>query len=392
MSFISDFSSITHKQKNNETFIYLDSAASSLTPDVVVESMVQYYSEYRSNVHRGLYASAERATTKVEAVRSQVAEFLGVLPEELIFTSGATMSMNLIVLLLEKNIILSEGDEIRVSEYAHSSLLLPLQELAKRTNVKLIYGFEELSSHTKIVAMPLVSNVTGEIYKVRDIFEEASRLGAFCICDATAAVTHLDIQMNELHADALFVSAHKMYGPTGVGALALSKKYIDTFIPVFFGGGMPDVVGEVDSRYVEGVGKFEPGTPPIAEIIGFGAAVSYIHSAGEGVISNYVAELHSYIYQEFQKLPYISIYTDVHSGTGIISFNVEGIHSHDVAQILADDGICVRAGSHCAHHTMKKLQCNSTCRVSLQIYNTKEDIDILIATIKKARKIFGLTI
>lgn len=391
MSFRTDFPILTQDSTSNIPFVYLDSAATTLTPESVTDAMDDYYHRYRSNTHRGLYQNAERATEKVESVRVQVADFFGVTKDEVIFTSGATAAANHIVLLIERNIRLGSGDEIVVSEFSHSSLLLPLQELARRTGAKIVYGVENLTPQTKVFATPLMSNVTGEIYDVQKMCTDAKKYGAFCICDATAAATHVQIGVKELCVDALFISAHKMFGPTGVGALLLRSNWVSSFEPVFFGGGMPTVVGETRSQYVEGVGKFEAGTLPIAEIIGFGAAITYIHTVGINRMLADIRELSVYAHARLSEKEYIHVY-GANRETGIISFNVEGIHSHDVAQILADRGICIRAGTHCSHHTMAELMCNSTCRMSLHMYNTINDIDMMMQGIDFARETFKLHI
>lgn len=387
MSCRADFPILINNTKKDTPFVYLDSAATSLTPLSVTDEMMEYYHSYRSNIHRGLYESAERATEAVESTRHKVGRFFGSETDEVIFTSGATAAANHLALLVERNIPLTAQDEIVVSEFSHSSLFLPLQELAARSGAKFMLGTENLGPQTKVFAMPLMSNVTGEVYDVKTEFLKAKEFGAFCVCDVVAAAGHIQIDMHKLGADAMFVSAHKMFGPTGVGALFLRAEYIATFLPVFFGGGMPEEVDEHMVRYVQGVGRFEPGTLPIAEIIGFGAAVSYIEKIGQESITKHMGDLTRYARTRLSQIEDVEIY-GTRDDTGIISFNIKGIHSHDVAQILAEEGVCIRAGTHCAHHSMKSLVCNSTCRVSVHIYNTTSDIDMLIQALKKAKGVF----
>lgn len=387
MTYRADFPILRENEEKDIPFVYLDSAATSLTPLSVTDEMTEYYHSYRSNIHRGLYKNAERATEAVEGIRHKVGRFFGSGADEVIFTSGATAAANHIALLIEKNIPLTASDEIVVSEFSHSSLFLPLQELAIRSGAKLKFGAQYIGPHTKVFASPLMSNVTGDVYDIKTQFLKAKEFGAFCVCDAVAAAGHVQIDMHDLGADAMFVSAHKMFGPTGVGALFLRAQYVGTFLPVFFGGGMLEEVDGHRVRYVKGVGKFEPGTLPIAEIIGFGAAISYIDKIGQESIMKHMSELTQHTRAKLSEEGGIEVY-GTREDTGIISFNVKGIHSHDVAQILAEEGVCVRAGTHCAHHSMKSLVCSSTCRVSVHIYNTVSDIDILIRALKKVKRVF----
>lgn len=371
------------------SLVYLDSAATSLTLSDAVFAMDEYYSSYRSNIHRGLYASAERASEAYDSAKESIAELVGTDANHLVITSGATMSSNLLTLLIQKNIHLTQNDEIVVSRYAHNSELLPLQELSQSTGAKLVFGHEHISSRTKVVSITLVSNVLGMILPAKDIAEKAREVGAFVCCDATAALSHIDIDVESLGVDALYASMHKALGPTGIGFLYLSSDCIKHWKTAYTGGGMVTQVREDQSDYVLGVGKFEAGTPPIAEVIGAGKAAHKIREIGMNTIHTHIQEVLSYAYDELKKLPYIEIYSELKNNAGIISFNMSGVHSHDVAQILAEEGVCIRAGAHCAHVLVNSLPTQSVCRISFHLYNTNKDIDVLIQSLQKAHSIFS---
>lgn len=407
--------------KNNE-LIYLDSAASSLTPDIVVEKMNEYYFNYRSNIDRGLYKNATRATGEYDEVRKKVAKFFGAEDTEIIWTASATDGSNKLMYMLDgylKNKIASGKNEIVVSEVAHHSDVVALQEFAKRNNLEIKTGFENINEKTLIVSHMLVSNVTGEIFDVKNIFTKSKEVDAFTICDITSAAGHIDVNLHELDMDAAYFSAHKMCGPTGVGVLYIKNKYLNFMSPSTFGGGMVFEVNLEKSNYRSDIKKHEAGTANIAGVIGFGEAINYLENIGIKNIENHVKDLMIYAFEKLQKLEdenkikiffeenekiegnkYKNLEEKVNNNVGIISFEVykneeEGdvgrkiIHPHDVAQILADNGVAVRSGHHCAQLLMKKFCVPALTRASIYFYNDKNDIDKLIVGIEKVFKVFG---
>jgi len=409
-----------YKTKNNTDLVYLDNAASSLTPDVVVNKLVEYYEEYRSNIDRGLYKTAIDATTEYDNVRGKVAEFIGADSEDIIFTSGSTMSSNMLVNLVEKHLadymesskvnMYESKNEILVSVYAHHSDLVPLQEYAKRNGlqIKLITPDENIESEenskkyldkfinsinekTLIVSHPLVSNVTGEIFDIKKIGERVKEVKGFLISDMTATVGHIDINVKDLGVHAAYFSGHKMCGPTGVGVLYLDRNYSRTMTPVVFGGGMVWDVGDESSTYRSDIKVFEAGTASIADVIAFGAAIDYIKNIGLKNIHEHVKDVLEYAKTEIENNfgDKVKIYNaDSKMNAGILSFDVAGIHPHDVAEVLGRESVCVRAGHHCAQPLMRHYSLPALSRISFYIYSGKEDIDKLISSLKKVLEVF----
>jgi cysteine desulfurase/selenocysteine lyase len=386
---------------------YLDSAASSLTPVSVLESMDEYYREYRANVHRGLYASAERASEAYEGARKKVADFIGAHPEEIIFTSGATGSANMLVYALEHTYGFMPGDEIVMTVAEHHALLVPLQELAKRNGMVLKYAqltkdfaldvndlHELITEKTRIVAVMGASNVTGSIFDLPAVPANAGEAGVerpIIIRDITALVGHALVDVTKLGADFAFFSGHKMCGPTGVGVLWGKKEQLAKLQPGFFGGGMISEVTFEGARYQESVERFEPGTPNIAGVIGLGEAVSYLETIGLENIHAHVRELVTYAQEQLAGIQGITLYSALSErNVGTISFTIEGIHPHDVAQICADSGVAVRPGHHCAQPLHIAFGISATTRASFYLYNTKEDIDALVDAVGKVREVFNI--
>lgn len=388
-----------YKNQYGIDLVYLDSSASSLTADFVVEKMNEYYFNYRSNIERGLYRTAERATVEYENSRKKVAEFVGADHNEIIFTASSTDSSNKLIRMMEKHMephkeYYKTKNEIVLIEESHHSELVPLQEYAKRNNLKIVTGIENIGEKTLIVSCPFASNITGEIFDVKNIFAKAGKVKAFSICDMTAAAGHLDINVKDLGCDAAYFGAHKMCGPTGVGVLYVKHDVLNTMEPVDFGGGIVWEVEKDNTIYRSDNKRFEPGTPNIAGVIGLGAAIDYINKIGLENIRNQVEEVTKYAFEklvEFEKENKIKIFAEkrVEKNVGIISFEVMGVHAHDVAQILADNGVCVRSGHHCAQLYIKKMCVPALTRASIYFYNTKEDVDQLIKAIEKVIEKFG---
>lgn len=396
-----------YRAEHKDHFIYLDSAASSLTPDVVIDTMNAYYTEYRSNIDRGLYKTAQRATQNYEHSRKRIANHINANDDELILTGGSTLSSNMLVQMLERYFEkqTQKGDqkenksEIIVSIYAHHSDLLPLQEYAKRKSLRLQYAQSEseainlINEHTLLVSCPLASNVTGEIFDIASIAYKAKTVNAYLISDMTAAVGHTEINVKGLGIDAGYFSMHKACGPTGVGALYMRRDLLRDMDPTLFGGGMVWEVGEISSSYRSDVKRFEAGTANIAGVIGSGSGIEYIESIGIHTIRDHIETITEYAMIELEKLEkegLITLYAkrDVKQNVGIISFDVKGIHPHDVAEILGELHIAIRAGHHCTQPLMRHLEVKALNRASFYIYNTKEDIDMLVAGIRQVVRIF----
>ena len=385
------------------TLHYLDSAASSQTPECVISAMDEYYRGFRSNVHRGAYALSEKASESYESAREIVAKFIGANKNEIIFTAGATGSANMLAYTLEQSLDLKEGDEIVVSIMEHHAMLLPLQELAKRQklnlkyinineNFKLDYKSAEalITEKTKIVGITLASNITGVVNDVRRIADIAHKVGALVVVDATAAVGHMPVSVKELDCDALFFSGHKMCGPTGIGALYLKSELGEKLTPSFFGGGIVTDVSLSEAQFVSSPEKFEAGTPNISGAIGMAEAVKYLTEVGVENIKTHTEELTSYLIEKLGEISGVNIFSErsVKENVGTVSFTLLDIHPHDVIEFLSRDNVAVRGGHHCALPFVRALGVPATVRASIYLYNTKEDIDALIASVKKAQEFF----
>ncbi len=383
--------------------VYLDSAASSQTPQVVIDSMVDYYSNYRANTHRGLYDISEKATTVYEEARHTIAQYLAVHDEEIIFTKGATATFNDLAESICNQ--LQKDDEIIVSSLEHHSNLLPWQQAAKKYqlvlkvipllstgNLDLDAYTKLLNNKTKVVAITHVSNVLGTINPIAAISDAAHSHGAIVIVDACQSIAHLRFSFNSLHADYIVFSGHKMYGPTGIGVLCGKKQLLEELPPFEYGGHMVEEASFENATWAELPDRLEAGTNNIAGVIGLGAATRYLQNLLDNPETlKQEQALTQYALDSLQKIPQITIYGPLHTTErlGVISFNLKGIHGHDVAQILAQNHVAVRAGHHCAQPLMKLLGVSSTVRLSLACYNTQADIDQLIKALYQAIAIFN---
>lgn len=393
------------KDKYGKELIYLDSAASSLTPDAVVEKISEYYTEYRSNIDRSEFVLGQLASSEYENSRKVVASFIGAEDSEIIFTSGATDSYNKLLRMLIPYIDLSKGDTVLVSESEHHAVLVATRELLEPIGVKIIYitkdaggristgEFEKLlEQRPKLVTVGHANNITGTVEDLGSLFRLARGAGAFCISDASQTAGHMDIDVEKLHVDALFFSAHKMCGPTGTGVLYIKESVMDKLSPAVYGGGIVSSVSESEINFRTDVKRFEAGTQNISGVIGLGKAVEYMESIGIGNINKHTLELHSYAFNKLQELSFIKIagsaeVTSVNSG--IISFSVDGVHSHDVAHMLGESGVAVRSGYHCSEIYSRKLSEVPLLRISFYLYNTKSDIDFLVLGLSRIYKIFN---
>ncbi|MBF2581299.1 cysteine desulfurase [Listeria welshimeri] len=396
---------ILDQEINEKPLAYLDNAATSQKPKQVIEALTHYYEFDNANVHRGVHTLAARATDAYESARVKVAKFIHAREvAEIIFTRGTTSAINLVVdSYAEANI--EAGDEIVISYLEHHSNLIPWQQLAKRKGAVLKYiELEEdgtisveqakktISEKTKIVALAHVSNVLGTITPIREIAAIAHKFGAVILVDGAQAVPHMEVNVVDLDADFYAFSGHKMMAPTGIGALYGKRELLDAMEPTEFGGEMIDFVELYDSTWKELPWKFEAGTPIIGGAIALGAAIDYLAEVGLANIHTHEQALASYAIEEMSKIEGITIYgpKDASKRCGLVTFNLEGAHPHDIATILDEDGIAIRAGHHCAQPLMKWLDVSSTARASFYIYNTKEEIDALIDGLKLTKEYFGL--
>ena len=383
----------------NPDLVYLDTAASSLKPKAVIDVVDHYYSKLGVNVHRGVYGLSYEATDLYEAARTTVAKFLNAKFEEIVFTRGTTSALNLVASsYLEK---LKPGDEIITSELEHHSSMLPWLQVAKKTGAVLKYveldqqgritveAFKAvLSDQTKVVAITYVSNVMGYITPVKPIIDLAHEKGAIVILDAAQAAPHLAIDVTALNVDFLAFSGHKVCGPTGIGVLYGKRHLLNQMSPIEFGGDMNVTVDKFDATWKEAPYRFEAGTPIIAGAIGLARAIEYISEIGFDSIHEHVSKLHAYALAKLKAVEGIEIYNET-AETGIIAFNVLGVHPHDAASIFDQNKVCIRAGHHCAQLITKWLKQIATLRATFYIYNDEKDADLFVESVKEAVRFFG---
>ena len=393
---------ILGEKMNDRPLVYLDSAATSLKPVQVLEALELYNTKKTANVHRGVYRIAAEATELYEGARKAVARFLGAARErEIVFTSGATASLNLVAQSWGfAN--LRPGDEILTSELEHHSSILPWQNVAKYTGavLKLVplsadgrISLENveaaLSERTKIVALTYVSNVMGYITPIKEICDLAHKRGAMVTVDAAQAAPHLKINVQELGCDFLSITGHKMLGPSGVGALYARWDILSKMPPVLFGGEMVDTVRlDGETSFKNPPYRFEVGTPNVAGVIGLTPAIEYLERVGLEAVHAYELTLRDYAMEGLRQIEGVTIYNPG-SDTGIITFNVDGVHPHDMATVFDAAGVCVRAGHHCAQPLMKRLCQAATIRAACYLYNTREDIDALIGATIAGKEAFA---
>ncbi len=394
---------ILDQEVNGYPLVYLDSAATSQKPRQVIEALEHYYRYDNANVHRGVHTLGNRATEDYEGARETVRKFLNASStKEIVFTRGTTTALNLVADSYGRANI-SEGDEIIITYMEHHSNIIPWQQLAKATGAVLKYvDLEEdgtlslekvsdaMTDRTKIVSMMYVSNVLGTMNPIKEITEIAHVHGAIMVVDAAQAAPHIEIDVQDLDCDFLAFSGHKLCGPTGIGALYGKKALLEAMEPTEFGGEMIDFVGLYDSTWKELPWKFEGGTPIIAGAIGMAAAIDYIQSIGLDAIEQHEHELVAYAMEQMRTIDGIDIYgpRDAGKRAGIVTFNLDGVHPHDLATVLDMNGIAVRAGHHCCQPLMKWLDVSATARASFYLYNTKEDVDRLMEGLRMAKEYF----
>ncbi|QTQ08819.1 cysteine desulfurase [Macrococcoides canis] len=388
---------------NDRKLIYLDSSATSQKPQSVIDKTVEYYTHMNANVHRGVHTLGTRATDGYEGARETVRNFINAQYfEEIIFTRGTTTALNLVAHSFG-DLVVEAGDEILITEMEHHANLVPWQQLAKRKDAVLKYiplnedgtisidaVKNALTDKTKIVSMAHVSNVLGTINDIQTITQLVHEHGAYMVVDGAQSVPHMKVDVQALGCDFFAFSGHKMCGPTGIGVLFGKKALLDKMEPIEFGGDMIDFVGLQDSTWTELPTKFEAGTPLIAEAVGLAEAIKYLESIGLDNILEYEHELTAYAYEQMSAIEGLEIYgPTADKRAGLITFNLEGVHPHDLATALDSHGIAIRAGHHCAQPLMKWLGQSSTARASFYIYNTKEEIDQLVTSLKETKEFFS---
>ena len=388
---------------NDEPLVYLDNAATTQKPLSVFSAIKDYYENDNANVHRGVHTLAERATEKYEAAREKVRAFINAKStKEVLFTRGTTTSINWVAQFAGQ--ILKADDEIVISIMEHHSNIVPWQEVAKKTGaiLKFVYLKEgeldmedlrqKVTAQTKFVSIAHVSNVLGTINPIEEISKIAHEQGAYLVVDGAQSTPHMTLDLQKMDVDFFAFSGHKMMGPTGIGVLYGKEELLNQFEPVEFGGEMIDFVYESHSTWTELPWKFEAGTPNIAGAIALGAAIDYIQELGIDQIHQHEAELIDYVMPKLQNIEGLTIYgpKDNKKRSGVIAFNIEGLHPHDVATALDMEGVAVRAGHHCAQPLLNYLDTPATARASFYIYNTKADCDKLVEALQKTKEIFKL--
>lgn len=387
----------------NENITYLDSGATTQKPIQVIKAVEEFYQKYNANPHRGAYSLSVEATEQYENTRTKIAKFINAKHrEEIIFSKNATESLNLIAYSYGLD-NLKKDDEVVISIMEHHSNLVLWQKMTKQTGSKLNYMYinenyeitdeeieNKITDKTKIVGITHVSNVLGTINNVKKIIKYAHKKGAVVIVDASQSIPHMKIDVQDLDADFLVFSGHKMLAPLGIGVLYGKREILNKMTPFLMGGDMIEYVYEQETTFAPLPNKFEAGTQNVEGVIGLGAAIDYIENLGYDKIQEIEHEVISYARQELSKLDYLTLYTtpNEENHSSVISFNIKGVHPHDVASILDSEGVCVRSGNHCAQPLMRFLGIDSTCRASFYIYNTKEDVDKLVKALDKAYNMF----
>ena len=381
--------------------IYFDNGATTLKPKCVIEAMNDYYYNYGANIHRGDYKISHKASEEYELVRDKVKDFINAKnAKEIVFTSGATDSLNKIVFGFMKD-YLNESDEVLITKSEHASNVLPWFELKKIKNINVNYipldenhevtleNLEKsITENTKVISIAAVTNVVGDVRDIANISKIAHQHNIILVVDASQSVPHMKTDVIKDDIDFLTFSGHKMLGPTGVGVLYAKEEYLEKMKPTLYGGGMNqyfEETGEVEYKSIPT--RFEAGTPPIAEVIGLGAAIDYLQSIGMDNINKYEQELKKYLVSKLEKNKKVILYNKSQN-SGILAFNLEGIFSQDTAIYLDHYNICVRAGNHCAKILKNEINIKNTCRISLYFYNTKEEIDKLVEVLESSDDLF----
>ncbi|POR29952.1 MULTISPECIES: cysteine desulfurase [Paenibacillus] len=393
---------ILHQEINGHPLVYLDNAATSQKPLAVIEAIKHYYEYDNSNVHRGVHTLGSRATDAYEGAREKVARFLNAKrSQEIIFTRGTTTALNLVASSYGRANC-QAGDEIVITQMEHHSNLIPWQQVAKATGATLKYiplqedGSVDLADventvteNTKIVAIAHVSNVLGVVNPVKEIAAIAHRNGAVIVIDGAQSTPHMKVDVQDIDADFYAFSGHKMCAPTGIGALYGKKALLENMEPIEFGGEMIDDVGLYESTWKELPWKFEGGTPIIAGAVGLGAAIDFLESIGLDAIAQHESRLVDYALKRLREVEGLTIYGPAERHVGLVTFNLDDVHPHDVATVLDSKGVAVRAGHHCCQPLMRWLKASATARASFYLYNTEEEVDALVSALIQTKEYFG---
>lgn len=403
-----DFPILSRTVRDGKRLVYLDSGATSQRPKQVIDAEVEFLTHHNAPVHRGAYEIAEEATDAYEDAREAIASLIGADYDELVFTKNATEALNTVAFVLGDDRAgqyqVGEGDEIVVTELEHHANLVPWQELARRTGATLRwYGVTEdgridmdsleLSEKTKVVAFTHQSNVTGAVTDVKAMVRRAREVGALVVLDACQSVPHMPVDVKDLDVDFLAFSGHKMLGPNGVGALYGRRELLEALPPFLTGGSMIEVVTMEKTTFAAPPQRFEAGTMMTSQVVGLGAAVKYLDAIGMDKVAAHEHRLTALALEKLQEIDGVTIIgpnTAEQRGSAV-SFKVEGIHPHDLGQVLDDQGVCIRVGHHCAWPIHQILNAQSTARASFYIYNTEEDVQALADAVRYAQKFFGVT-
>ena len=387
-----------------QDLIYLDNGATTMKPQSVINSVVDYYSNYTANAHRGDYDNSLKVDMKYEEVRTKVKNFINCDSEkEVVFTSGATDSLNRVVFGYMKD-YLQSGDEVLITKAEHASNVLPWIELEKEIGIKVRYipldnhlvtlenVKNSITENTKVISLAHITNVLGDVRPIEEIGKLAKEHEILFVVDGAQSVPHMKVDVKKLNIDFLAFSAHKMLGPTGVGVLYGKEEYLEKMKPTSFGGGMNSTfvsTGEVEYKSLPS--RLEAGTPNIAGVIGLGAAIDYLNSIGMDNIMNHERHLKKYFLEKIKDIPEVVIYNKDIDGS-LIAFNIDGVFSQDTAVYLNHYHICVRAGNHCAKILKEDLLVKNTCRISFYLYNTEEEIDKVVEVLKNSKEIFKIVL
>ncbi len=393
---------ILSREIHGKPLVYLDNGASAQKPKQVIDAVSRTYENEYANVHRGLHFLSNAATDAYEKAREKLRSFLNAKSvDEIVFTSGTTEAINLVAYGWAMK-ELKEGDEIVLSIMEHHSNIVPWHFLRERMGVKLVWvpvgedgGFDiadfenALTDRTKLVAITHMSNVTGTIVPLKDVTRIAHERGIPVLADGSQGAVHLPVDIQDLDVDFYCITGHKLYGPSGIGALYGKYEMLEAMRPYKGGGEMILDVFEDEVTYAAPPHRFEAGTPPIAQAIGLGAAIDYMESVGRDMILAHENGLRDYAMSELSKINSLRIFGTTPDKGAIISFELEGIHAHDVSMVVDRSGVAVRAGTHCAQPLMQRYGVTSTCRASFGMYNTKQEVDTLVEALEKARSFFG---
>ncbi len=393
---------ILSREIHGKPLVYLDSAASAQKPRQVMDALVSAYTDTYSNVHRGLHFLSEASTDAYEAVRGKVAKFIGAAHgDEIVLTSGATMALNLIARSWAEP-RLQPGDEILISIAEHHANIVPWQMVAEKTGA-VVRAFDMgpdgdfvmaklkamLSNRTRIISVPHVSNVLGTVFPIADISAVAKDVGALMVVDGCQGVVHMPVDVAALGCDFYVFSAHKLYGPNGVGVLWGRSEILAEMPPFMGGGDMIDRVTIEKSTYAEPPARFEAGTPAIAETIALGAAVDYVSKIGMAAIRAHEQDLIAYAHQRLSAVEGLNLIGTAPGKSGVVSFTMDCAHAHDISTIIDNNGVAIRAGHHCAQPLMDYLDVSSTARASVGVYTTRAEFDVLAESLEKVRRIFA---